>query len=132
MKNLIVLLFVVLAACSTDDPAPKNYDSLAGKWEFTGTGISGNFVVGPNASSFLVIQSGTFKTDGHSHSIDIPTSILAGSVLTLTLIDDDGDNLSFTNSVYSSDFKEIQSDGFFYQDGANSVTKHENILITRK
>ena len=135
MKKLILIILLAVAACSGEDPAPK-YTSLKGSWKFEATGISGSFVIGLSDAGQLVVKSGTFKTDGHAHSIDFEVGIgidQAGpGTLSLTFIDYDGDNLSFTNSEYSEDFKTISSDGFFYLDGANYVEATEDVEITRK
>lgn len=136
MKKLILIICVVIAACSSDDPQPKSYTSLQGNWEFTGTNVSGNFVIGLDMLNDEVIKSGTFKIDGHTHSIDFASGISVDSPetgdVTITFIDDDGDNLSFTNSTYSADLKTITSDGFFYTDGANYVEVAETVVITRR
>jgi hypothetical protein len=135
MKKLILLLLVV-AACSSEDPQPKNYNSLLGEWKFTAANVSGTFVIGLDAFDDEVIKSGTFKTDGHSHSVDFEVGIdVDGNgpgTVTLTFIDDDGDNLSFTNSTYSSDHKEMHSDGYFYTDGGNYVEVTEDVTVRRK
>lgn len=136
MKKLFVVLFVVLAACSSDDPQPKSYDSLLGEWKFTATGVSGNFVISTGVGSDQIIKSGSFKTNGNSHGIDVEVSISKDGAgpftLSLTFIDDDGDNFSFTNATYSADFKEIYADGFFYSDGGSDVNQSEDVTITRK
>lgn len=73
--------------------------------------------------------------NGHSNNVDFQTQINrdfpeSGDV-SIVLIDDDGDNIAFMGSKYSSDFKEITNTGFNYTDGSNYVESGENILIKR-